>query len=152
MVQLTNTVKKPLFPHFSLRLARLTQWAGPYATVLQMLLIGLIVLSLSRIGLIIWQWERVNVTGILVDMLVQGMRADLILLGYFVVIPVLLAPFFAHKFALSFWRSFNLCWATFALFAVIFLELSKIHLNNLSNCSSYQKMRSRRSPLDWMNR
>ncbi len=124
MVQALNAVKKPLLRKFSARLVRLTQWAGPYATVLQMLLIGLIVLSLSRIGLIIWQWERVSVTGLLIKMLVQGVRADLILLGYFVVFPVVLAPFFAHKFAVSFWRSFNLCWATFALFFVIFMELS----------------------------
>ncbi|HOY22167.1 MAG TPA: LTA synthase family protein, partial [Cellvibrio sp.] len=124
MVQLTNVVKKPLFPRFSKRLARLTQWAGPYATVLQMLLIGLIVLSLSRVGLTIWQWDRVSATGLLLEMLVQGVRADLIVLGYFVAISVLLAPFFAHKLSARLWRSFNLYWATFALFFIIFMELS----------------------------
>lgn len=124
MVHAIDTAKKPLLRRFSARLAGLTQWAGPYATVLQMLLMGLIVLSLSRVGLIIWQWERVSVTGLLIEMLVQGVRADLILLGYFVAIPVLLAPFFAHKFAISFWRGVNVCWATFALFFVIFMELS----------------------------
>ena len=124
MVHAIDTAKKPVLRRFSARLAGLTQWAGPYATVLQMLLMGLIVLSLSRVGLIIWQWERVSVTGLLIEMLVQGVRADLILLGYFVAIPVLLSPFFAHKFAISFWRGVNVCWATFALFFVIFMELS----------------------------
>src|SRR6188508_1290134 len=124
MVQLIDAVKKPLFPGFSKRLARLTQWAGPYATVLHMLVMGLVVLSLSRIGLIIWQWDRVTATGLFIEMLAQGARADLILLGYFVAIPVLLAPFFAHKFAARLWRGFNLYWTTFALFFIIFMELA----------------------------
>ena len=109
---------------FSARLARITLWSGPYATILQMLLIGLVVLSISRIGLIAWQWERVKVVGGLGAMLLQGVRADLILLGYFMAVPILLAPFFAHKFAARLWRLFNLFWATLALVFIIFMELS----------------------------
>jgi len=124
MAQTIDASKTPFFRRFSMRLANLTQWAGPYATPLQMLLMGLVVLSVSRIGLMAWQWDRVSATGLLVDMLVQGVRADLIVLGYFVAIPVLLAPFFAHKFAARLWRGFNVYWATLALFFVIFMELS----------------------------
>jgi phosphoglycerol transferase MdoB-like AlkP superfamily enzyme len=123
MVKIFGAIKQR-FSGFAARLASLTQWAGPYATVLQMLLIGLVVLSLSRITLIVWQWDRVSAAGILGDMIAQGVRADLILLGYFVAISVLLAPFLAHRISARAWWLFNLCWATFALVFVIFMELS----------------------------
>ena len=73
-------------------LARLTLWAGPFAGVLQLLLLGLVIFSLSRAGLMAWQWTRVSATGIPGEMLVQGVRADLIMLGYLIVLPVVLAP------------------------------------------------------------
>ncbi|MET0357522.1 MAG: LTA synthase family protein [Cellvibrio sp.] len=109
---------------FPARLARITLWAGPYATLVQMLFIGLVVLSVSRAGLIAWQWERVRVAGNVGEMFLQGVRADLILLGYFIAVSVLLAPFFAHHFFARVWRIFNLGWATLALVFVIFMELS----------------------------
>jgi len=123
MTNAVGTVKR-LLTGFSARLARITSWAGPYATLVQMLVLGLVVLSLSRIFLVAWQWDRVNATHILGELLIQGVRADLILLGYFIAIPVLLAPFFAHKFSTGLWRGFNLLWATLALVFVIFMELS----------------------------
>ncbi len=57
--------------------ARLTRWMGPYATLLQLLVLGLLALSISRIGLLLWQWDRVEATGILGRIIVQGVRADL---------------------------------------------------------------------------
>lgn len=106
------------------RLMRATRWAGPYATPLQMLLIGAVLLSVSRIGLMLWQWERVQATGIPGQMLVQGLRADLILLGYFLVPPLLLAPLLAHRYAHKLWRGLNLGWAVLVLVGVVFMELS----------------------------
>jgi phosphoglycerol transferase MdoB-like AlkP superfamily enzyme len=106
------------------RLARLTRWAGPYAGILQMLLIGLVLLSLSRIGLVIWQWERVRATGMLAPMFVQGVRADLILLGYFAAIPLLIAPLVAHQRSAAFWKTAGVLWGTFALIFILFMEMS----------------------------
>jgi phosphoglycerol transferase MdoB-like AlkP superfamily enzyme len=113
-----------IFARFSARLAHVTLWAGPFSTPLQMLLIGLVFLSASRVGLVTWQWDRVRAAGNLGEILLQGMRADSILLGYFIAIPVLLAPFFAHRFAASRWRVFNVCWASLALVFIVFMELS----------------------------
>ena len=106
------------------RLARLTAWAGPYAVLLQMVLLGLAVLSLARVALVLWQWERVKTAGIVGQMLVQGVRADLILLGYLVLVPVLLAPFLAHRPTGRAWKIFSSLWATTALVFVVFMELS----------------------------
>jgi len=123
MSKFFNVLQGPL-ARLAARLVRLTQWAGPYATILQMLLIGLVVLSVSRIGLLVWQWERVSDTGIGGTMLLQGVRADLILLGYFVAISILLAPFFAHNISAGFWRLLNLYLASLALVFIIFMELA----------------------------
>jgi phosphoglycerol transferase MdoB-like AlkP superfamily enzyme len=105
-------------------LERLTLWAGPFAGVLQMLLLGLVIFSLSRLGLMAWQWQRVSATGIPGQMLVQGIRADLILLGYFIVVPLVLAPLLAYKRTLGLWRGITVAWGTFTLIFIVFMELS----------------------------
>jgi phosphoglycerol transferase MdoB-like AlkP superfamily enzyme len=109
---------------FASKAGRFTAWMGPYATLLQMVALGLLVLSVSRIALVVWQWDRVKPTGILGQMLIQGVRADLILLGYIIVIPLLLAPLFAHRTVSRTWRAFTVTWATVALVFIVFMELS----------------------------
>lgn len=104
--------------------SRLTRWTGPYATLVWLLLAGLAVLSVSRIALMVWQWERVKPTGIALTMLVQGVRADLILVGYFLAIPLLLAPLFAHRRTFAAWRLGTLLWAAAVLVFIVFMELS----------------------------
>lgn len=106
------------------KLARSTKWAGPYAPLFQILLIGLALLSFSRAALVAWQWERVQPTGMLLPILVQGVRADLILLGYFLAIPLLLAPLLAQRRFCRFWKSAMASWGTFALVFILFMELS----------------------------
>jgi phosphoglycerol transferase MdoB-like AlkP superfamily enzyme len=106
------------------RLERLTLWAGPFAGLLQMLLLGLVIFSLSRAGLVAWQWSRVAATGIPGQVFVQGVRADLILLGYFIAIPLVLAPLLAYKRTLGVWKAVSVAWTTFALIFIVFMELS----------------------------
>ena len=106
---------------FVKRFAHLT---GPYATLIAFLLLGGVVLSLSRLALLTWQWDRVKATGIVGTMIVQGIRADLILVGYFLVVPLLLAPLIAHHRTATLWRFFTLYWTTVALGFIIFMELS----------------------------
>lgn len=109
---------------FSQQLARFTLWTGPYVSLFQMLLLGLAALTLSRIALVAWQWDRVRDTGILTDIFIQGVRADLILLGYFIAIPLGLAPLLAHRFSARLWKQLTISWATFALVFIVFMELS----------------------------
>jgi phosphoglycerol transferase MdoB-like AlkP superfamily enzyme len=106
------------------RLEKLTLWAGPFASLLQLLLLGLAILSLSRLGLVAWQWDRVSATGIPGQVMVQGVRADLILLGYMLVLPLLLAPLLAYRRTLGVWKMVSVGWATFALIFIVFMELS----------------------------
>jgi len=106
------------------RLGKLTLWAGPFAGVLQLLLLGLAIFSLSRIGLVAWQWQRVAATGIVGQILVQGVRADLIMLGYLIVVPLVLSPLLAHQKTLGLWKNLTVVWGTFALIFIVFMELS----------------------------
>lgn len=102
----------------------MTRWAGPYAVLLHMLLLGLVTLSLSRMLLMAWQWERVEAAQITGAMLVQGVRADLIVLGYLMAVPVLLAPLLAHRISARAWKGMTACWTTVALLFVLFMEVS----------------------------
>ena len=106
------------------KLERLTIWAGPFASLLQLLLLGLVIFSVSRVCLIAWQWERVAATGIVGRILVQGVRADLILLGYFIAVPLVLAPLLAYQRTLRLWKVISVGWATFTLIFILFMELS----------------------------
>ncbi len=89
-----------------------------------MLLIGLVILSLSRFALVAWQWDRVEAAAIPASLFVQGLRADLILLGYFEVLPLLLAPLLAYRSFARVWRTVSIAWGTVALIFILFMELS----------------------------
>lgn len=108
----------------SARLARLTRWAGPFAPLLHLLLTGLLLLSAFRIALLAWQWPRVAATGIVPEILVQGVRADLILLGYVLAIPLLLAPLLAHRRSARLWRQASVAWTCAALVFILFMEVA----------------------------
>lgn len=105
-------------------LGRRLRWAGPYTVFLQMTLIGLALLSVSRLSLVLWQWDRVQQTGMLASVVLQGVRADLILLGYFTVIPLLLL--LPLTWAVSA-RALNLLltsWASLTLLLIVLMEVS----------------------------
>lgn len=55
-------------------------------------LLVIVVLQGSRIGLVAWQYERVEAAGGLGYLLIQGLRFDLVALGMMLIIPVILAP------------------------------------------------------------
>ena len=97
---------------------------GPYLHLCYLLAGGLLMLSISRVALVAWQRERVQAAGVLDQIFVQGIRADLILLGYFLVIPLLLAPFLAHRRSARLWARLSAWWATFALVLIGFMELA----------------------------
>lgn len=95
---------------------------GPYAPLLAMYMMALPILSLSRIGLMLWQSERVAATGAWPEMLLQGIRVDIIQLGLLVLLPLLIAPLFAHKKAWQWWKHFSYLWVAISIVLLIFLE------------------------------
>ena len=95
---------------------------GPYAPLVVMLLLGLVLLSASRLGLVLWKLERVNATGKLADIFLQGMRVDTIQLCLLAVIPLLLAPILATTRFFNSWRVFTYVWVIAAIVLLLFLE------------------------------
>jgi phosphoglycerol transferase MdoB-like AlkP superfamily enzyme len=114
---LSNAIKKcqHTFWHISKKL-------GPYAPIAAMMLLGLVILTASRIGLVIWKLDRVNATGKLAEILLHGIRVDIIQLCLLSIIPVLLAPIFATRHFFNFWRKFTYIWVISAIVFIVFLE------------------------------
>src|SRR5262245_60908056 len=55
----------------------------------------LVALSLARVGLVLWQYDRVRDADMLGTVFVQGLRFDLIVVALLTVIPTLLLWLFA---------------------------------------------------------
>lgn len=103
---------------------RISNRLGPFAPLIAMILLGLIILSLSRFGLVLWKFERVMHTGKLIEILLQGVRVDLIQLGLMLLIPLLLAPAFAISRLFKIWQKFTYFWVIAGIVLLVFLEAS----------------------------
>jgi phosphoglycerol transferase MdoB-like AlkP superfamily enzyme len=103
------------------QVSRLARTFGPYYLIFWFVVVGLVGLSLSRLGLMLWQWPRVSSAGDPLWMLVQGVRADLIVLGLWLALPVLLAPLLGM---LRVWPTLLFYWCLSGLALLIFIELS----------------------------
>ena len=95
---------------------------GPFAPLVAMLLLGLIILSLSRIGLVIWKFDRVISSGKLAEILLQGIRVDIIQLSLLALIPLLFAPLLATQRLFKSWQIFTYVWVIFSIVLLVFLE------------------------------
>lgn len=109
-------------PRPTSKLWRFAHWFGPYAPLAVMFISGLLLLSLTRLGLVLWKWERVQATGELAQILVQGVRVDVIQLGLLALIPVLLSPLLATRRLFNVWRGFTFWWVLLSLVLLVFLE------------------------------
>ena len=97
---------------------------SPYRTLFAMLLLGLLILGISRSLLFLLYIERVSAAGLHWSwLLLQGIRADIIVLGYFTAIPLLLLPVFILVKADSAWRRLMRWWLVMALLVIIAMEL-----------------------------
>lgn len=84
-------------------------------------LINLVLLSLSRLGLALWQSERVsNVDGWL-PLFLQGIRMDIVSLCYLFGVPALLTTLFPHR---KIWLKILRVWLTLSSVFIIFMEIA----------------------------
>ena len=95
---------------------------GPYAPLAALYLVALPMLSLSRAGLMLWQYERVTATGAWLPILLQGLRVDMIQLGLLTIIPLLISPLFAHQKSWHAWKKLSYFWVLLAVILLVFLE------------------------------
>jgi phosphoglycerol transferase MdoB-like AlkP superfamily enzyme len=101
---------------------RIANKLGPFAPLIAMLILGLLILSISRFGLILWKFDRVISTGKLLEILLQGIRVDIIQLSLITLIPLLLAPVLAIKRLFKLWQKFTYFWVILAIVLLVFLE------------------------------
>lgn len=80
----------------------------------------LVLLTLSRLGLSAWQWDRVQAAGGLGPSMLGGLRMDLRLLALVLALPAVLAPWFGHRAwaasATAWW--YRVWWMLFVLLEV----------------------------------
>ncbi|MGK0567007.1 LTA synthase family protein [Bordetella bronchiseptica] len=80
----------------------------------------LVLLTLSRLGLCAWQWDRVQAAGGLGPIMLGGLRMDLRLLALVLALPAVLAPWFGHRAwaasATAWW--YRVWWMLFVLLEV----------------------------------
>jgi phosphoglycerol transferase MdoB-like AlkP superfamily enzyme len=85
----------------------------------------LVAVTVSRVLLVAWQWDRVSDVNMLLPVFIQGLRFDLVLLGLTMVIPVLLFPLLASThWLLPAWRLLLRVYLPIVLLLAIFMELA----------------------------
>lgn len=95
---------------------------GPFAPFIAMLILGLVILSAARLGLVWWKFDRVSDTGKIAEILLQGIRVDVIQLCLITLIPLLLAPILATQRLFGIWQKFTYLWVMTAIVLLVFLE------------------------------
>lgn len=87
-------------------------------------MLGVLALGLSRVLLIAWQWQRVDVMDAVSSMLIQGLRSDLMTLGLFATPALVLLPPLLLIGRVKWWVKACSAWLAVSLVAIIFLELA----------------------------
>ena len=100
------------------------QLARTFAPFIYAGVITLGLLSIARLGLIAWQWPRVETLSAAVNILVNGIRVDLSTLGYVFAIPALLHPWLVGTRADKIWHAVLKVWLFIATISVLFFELA----------------------------
>ncbi len=84
-----------------------------------------LVLLLSRVALVLWQWNRVISADMLRPVFIQGARFDLVLIGMFMVIPMLLYPILGtSSILLPLWKTLLMVVVPAILLLVVLMEFS----------------------------
>jgi phosphoglycerol transferase MdoB-like AlkP superfamily enzyme len=85
----------------------------------------IVILSLSRLGLVIWQGERVAAADDLFFIFSQGLRFDLVLIGMVLLLPLTLSPLvLIFNKPLPVWRTLVSLYLALSFVAIVFVELS----------------------------
>lgn len=86
---------------------------------------NLVLLSLSRLGLGLWQAERVEQVNGWLPLILQGIRIDIVSLCYLFGLPTLLSLFLYYHNGLGrLWTIFLRLWLTLSSVFILFMEMS----------------------------
>lgn len=93
----------------------------PLFPIFTFVLINLILLSLSRFGLAVWQSERVSAVDGWLQLFLQGVRMDVVALCYLFGVPALLTTLFHSS---KVWVKILRLWLTLGSVFIIFMEIA----------------------------
>ncbi|RUO60892.1 LTA synthase family protein [Pseudidiomarina marina] len=105
-------------------LKALKSGATSYYPVFMFTVSSLIMLSLFRLGYFILFDERILAATDLPNYFLLGIRADIIQVGYFTLIPLLLFPLLNSSRFHHTWVRFSLLWFAFCFSVMLFMEVS----------------------------
>lgn len=87
--------------------------------------VNLLVFSLSRLGLSLWQAERINAVDGWAELFLQGVRIDIVSLCYLFGLPALLTVLLYHHNQLGYiWQKILRVWLTAGSVFILFMEIS----------------------------
>ncbi|UAX42124.1 LTA synthase family protein [Pasteurella canis] len=87
--------------------------------------INLLIFSLSRLGLALWQAGRVNAVDGWLTLFLQGIRIDIVSLCYLFGVPALLTVLLYHHNSLGYiWQKILRVWLTFGSVFILFMEIA----------------------------
>lgn len=95
-----------------------------YQTPIVLFGLGLIILSISRLLLFVWQFDRVSDAGNIGYLLMMGVRADIVQMGYLTLPLLLLAPLFFNRWGIKCWEKIQSVWLIVAITYIAFMEVS----------------------------
>lgn len=96
---------------------------SPWYPVWQFAVHAYLMLTGWRLGLILWQWDRVDAVGEALRILLYGLRMDTVMVCYLIALPVLLAPLLnGFKRFHPLWTGFSTLWFSSALCFLFFME------------------------------
>ncbi|OOF88640.1 hypothetical protein BKG94_05720 [Rodentibacter ratti] len=93
----------------------------PLFPIVVFVFINLIIFSLSRLGLSLWQMERVSAVNGWGELFLQGLRIDIVALCYLFGVPALFTVFFHTS---DLWKKILRIWLTFSSVFIIFMEIA----------------------------
>ncbi|MGY6039288.1 LTA synthase family protein [Aeromonas sp. AE23HZ002T15] len=106
-------------------MTRIRNWMGPFWPIAVFSAIALITLSASRIGLGLWQQERVDAVDGWSQLLLQGLRVDFATLCWVWGVPAVFTLLLAGPHTLGrLWMQLIRVWLTLGLWLMLFLEIS----------------------------
>ena len=96
---------------------------GPFVPIAYLYIIALPLMTLSRIGLSIWQAERISESNYGWAMyFIQGLRADVIQTSLLAAPLLVLVPFLATQWTWNIWRRVSYFWVLLCLLLLVYME------------------------------
>jgi len=104
---------------------RVVKYVGPFLPVLGFFLVLLVILSLSRLSLLVWKWDRVAAVHGLWTVLGFGVRMDTMLLSIAIALPTLISLLLPSRDKVRrIWQPIQSLWLTACASLIVFMELA----------------------------